>query len=38
MLAGILVATILCSELSLLATQTNRGELVKVHERLERMK
>ncbi len=35
-LAGIIAATILCSELSLLASQTNQGELMRAHQLLER--
>lgn len=36
-LAVIAACTVLCGELSLLAAQTNRGELMKSHLRLERM-
>jgi hydroxymethylglutaryl-CoA reductase (NADPH) len=36
-LAFIVAATVLCGELSLLAAQTNRGELMDSHLRLERM-
>ncbi len=36
-LAAIAAATILCGELSLLAAQTNPGELMESHVRLERM-
>lgn len=36
-LAAIAAATVLCGELSLLAAQTNRGELTKAHLRLERI-
>jgi hydroxymethylglutaryl-CoA reductase (NADPH) len=35
-LAAITAATVLCGELSLLAAQTNPGELMKAHRRLER--
>lgn len=35
-LAAITAATVLCGELSLLAAQTNPGELMKVHRKLER--
>ncbi len=35
-LAAIIGATVLCGELSLLAAQTNPGELVRVHEKIER--
>ena len=35
-LAAIAAATVLCGELSLLAAQTNPGELMQAHERLER--
>lgn len=35
-LAAICGAAVLCGELSLLAAQTNRGELMAAHERLER--
>ncbi|CUH51337.1 3-hydroxy-3-methylglutaryl-coenzyme A reductase [Shimia marina] len=35
-LAGICAATVLCGELSLLAAQTNPGELVRTHMELER--
>ena len=35
-LAAIATATVLCGELSLLAAQTNQGELMEAHERLER--
>ena len=35
-LAKIIAATVLCGELSLLAAQTNQGELVQAHMRLER--
>lgn len=35
-LAIIAAATVLCGELSLLAAQTNRGELMRAHERFER--
>lgn len=35
-LAAIIAATVLCGELSLLAAQTNPGELMKAHEKLER--
>jgi hydroxymethylglutaryl-CoA reductase (NADPH) len=35
-LAAIAAATVLCGELSLLAALTNRGELVRTHEKLER--
>lgn len=35
-LAAMMVATVLCGELSLLAAQTNRGELVRSHMELER--
>jgi len=35
-LAAIAAATVWCGELSLLAAQTNPGELMKAHERLER--
>lgn len=37
-LAGLIAATVLCGELSLLAAQTNQGELMRAHERLERRK
>ena len=36
-LASICAATVLCGELSLLAAQTNPGELVSSHMRLERV-
>ncbi|WP_342226708.1 hydroxymethylglutaryl-CoA reductase [Candidatus Liberibacter asiaticus] len=36
-LAAICAATVLCGELSLLAAQTNPGELMEAHLRLERM-
>lgn len=36
-LAAIIAATVLCGELSLLAAQTNQGELVNSHIRLERI-
>ncbi len=36
-LAAIAAATVLCGELSLLAAQTNPGELMKSHMRLERL-
>jgi hydroxymethylglutaryl-CoA reductase (NADPH) len=36
-LAIIVAATVLCGELSLLAAQTNPGELMQAHERFERM-
>lgn len=36
-LAAIIGAAVLCGELSLLASQTNRGELMKSHLRLERL-
>lgn len=35
-LAGIIAATILCSELSLLSAQTNQGELMRAHQLIER--
>ncbi len=35
-LAVIVAATVLCGELSLMAAQTNPGELMKVHQKLER--
>jgi hydroxymethylglutaryl-CoA reductase (NADPH) len=35
-LATIVAASVLCAELSLMASQTNPGELVRVHEKLER--
>ncbi|MFC9433055.1 hydroxymethylglutaryl-CoA reductase [Nocardia sp. NPDC057030] len=35
-LAGIAAATVLCGELSLLAAQTNSGELMRAHTQLER--
>jgi hydroxymethylglutaryl-CoA reductase (NADPH) len=35
-LAALIAATVLCGELSLLAAQTNRGELVRSHMELER--
>ena len=35
-LAGLMAATVLCGELSLLAAQTNPGELMAAHLRLER--
>ena len=35
-LAVITAATVLCGELSLLAAQTNQGELMAAHEKLER--
>lgn len=35
-LASIVAATVLCGELSLLAAQTNPGELMKAHQNLER--
>ena len=35
-LACIVGATILCGELSLLAAQTNQGELMRAHETIER--
>jgi len=35
-LAGITAAAVLCGELSLLAAQTNPGELMKAHRKLER--
>ncbi len=35
-LAVLAAATVLCGELSLLAAQANRGELMRVHEKLER--
>ena len=35
-LACLCTATVLCGELSLLAAQTNPGELVEVHRRIER--
>lgn len=35
-LAAIIAATVLCSELSLMAAQTNRGELMQSHVALER--
>ncbi|QBS39524.1 hydroxymethylglutaryl-CoA reductase [Nocardia sp. CS682] len=35
-LAAIAAATVLCGELSLMAAQTNRGELMRAHLRLER--
>jgi len=35
-LAAITAAAVLCGELSLLAAQTNPGELMKAHRRLER--
>jgi hydroxymethylglutaryl-CoA reductase (NADPH) len=35
-LAIIAAATVLCGELSLMAAQTNRGELMRAHERFER--
>lgn len=35
-LAKIIAATVLCSELSLLAAQTNPGELMQAHEEIER--
>lgn len=35
-LAGIAAATVLCGELSLMAAQTNSGELMRAHTRLER--
>lgn len=35
-LAGIAAATVLCGELSLMAAQTNRGELMRAHTQLER--
>ncbi|MBQ1069557.1 hydroxymethylglutaryl-CoA reductase, partial [Micromonospora sp. D75] len=35
-LAVIAAATVLCGELSLLAAQTNPGELMRAHVRLER--
>lgn len=37
-LAEIIAATVLCGELSLLAAQTNRGELTKSHMLFERLK
>jgi hydroxymethylglutaryl-CoA reductase (NADPH) len=37
-LAGIIGAVVLCGELSLLAAQTNPGELMKAHRKLERSK
>lgn len=37
-LAAIIGATVLCGELSLLAAQTNPGELMKAHRKLERSK
>jgi hydroxymethylglutaryl-CoA reductase (NADPH) len=37
-LAAIITAAVLCSELSLLAAQTNPGELIKSHIKLERKK
>ena len=36
-LAQLIAATVLCGELSLLAAQTNRGELMESHLRLERL-
>lgn len=36
-LAAIVGATVLCGELSLLAAQTNQGELMESHRRLERL-
>ena len=36
-LAIIMAATVLCGELSLLAAQTNNGELVRTHVGLERI-
>ncbi|WP_225734913.1 hydroxymethylglutaryl-CoA reductase [Pseudoclavibacter endophyticus] len=35
-LAGLIAATVLCGELSLLAAQTNPGELMRAHVQLER--
>ena len=35
-LAGLCAATVLCGELSLLAAQTNQGELMDAHKRIER--
>ncbi len=35
-IASIITATILCSEISLMASQTNRGELMRAHELIER--
>ncbi len=35
-LAVLAAATVLCGELSLLAAQANRGELMRVHEKMER--
>ena len=35
-LAGLIAATVLCGELSLLAAQTNPGELMATHEAMER--
>lgn len=35
-LSAIMAATILCGELSLLAAQTNKGELMRAHENFER--
>jgi len=35
-LAGICAGVVLCGELSLLAAQTNPGELVRTHMELER--
>lgn len=35
-LAAIIASAVLCSELSLLAAETNPGELMKVHKKLER--
>ena len=36
-LAIIMAATILCGELSLMAAQTNPGELMRCHEKMERL-
>ena len=35
-LGGLCAATVLCGELSLLAAQTNQGELMDAHKRIER--
>ena len=35
-LGGLCAATVLCGELSLLAAQTNPGELMDAHQRIER--